>query len=719
MKSLTIQQKGAVWVTAILFLTAGLILLAVFGLGSGHIFGVRNIRQGLDLRGGVSILYEADSEQATGAEMSSAVSLLRRRLDAKGWMEASAGREGTRQIRVEIPGVDDPEQVMNEIGRTAQLFFADENNNILLTGAEVERAWRGTIQNNRGQSEIVVNLQFNSYGAALFEEATRNNLGKPIYIVMDNEVISDPKVNSVISEGRCYISGNYKADEAEYMATLIREGSLPFGLNVISFYNVGARLGSGALSTSILAGFIGIALLIIFMVSVYRVSGIAANIALLIYTGLMFVLISLLRITLTLPGIAGIVLTIGIAMDANIVVFECFKEELKAGKPLRAALAAAYKKAFPAILDSNITSLIVGAILFWLGTGPVKGFAQTFFIGTIVSMFAALVVARFIMFRFIDLGIQKPAYFLRIPSPDKKRPAFFSYPFMERRRIAYIASSVLFAAGVALMLVNGFTGKGFLNLDVEFSGGSSFTVDIGRPFENEDVTRLVHEVTGQASPQVQQVLNTHQVMVTIRSIDSDMRILLVDAFVETFGIDKDDITYSDISATVSSDMQRAAITALGVSFACMLVYITWRFKDLRMGAATLFALMHDAALAVAAYGVFRIPLNYSFIAVMLTIIGYSINANIILFDRLRDNKPKMIREKLTRIGNISIHQTQLRTIYSSLTTIITILVLYIIGVPSIKEFTLPLIIGIVVGTYSSLFLACPFWYEMIRKKRTA
>ncbi|MCL2708477.1 MAG: protein translocase subunit SecF, partial [Defluviitaleaceae bacterium] len=386
------------------------------------------------------------------------------------------------------------------------------------------------------------------------------------------------------------------------------------------------------------------------------------------------------------------------------------------GKSLRAAIEAGYKRAFPAILDSNVTSLIVSAILFWLGSGPVKGFAQTLFIGIIVSMFSALVMTKLITLKLVGSGITDPKLYTK--QADVSKYLKNAPTFVEWRKYSYVFSGALIAIGAAFAITNAARGVGPFNLDVEFSGGTSFTIDMGGAFENDDVASLVREITGQSAPQIQKILNTNQVMIKIRSIDSETRISLIEAFVDRYDVARDDINYSDISATVSADMQRAAVIAMSVSFVCLLIYISWRFKDIRMGASTVFALMHDAALVIAAYAVLRIPLNYSFIAVMLAVIGYSINANIILFDRVRENRPIMRRETNNKLINTSVAQTLRRTLYSSVSTMLAIVCLYIIGVPSIKEFTLPLLIGLVVGAYSTVFLTGTFWC-MLGKKRAA
>jgi SecD/SecF fusion protein len=716
------KTKYGIFLALVVAGAVGLCLLVVFGIGAEQVMGAGNIRQGLDLRGGVSILYEADQAAPSSEDMNAAVSRLRRRLDSRGYMEADVATQGARQIRVDIPGVDDAEQAVAEIGATAVLTFEDEEGNIILTGTDVARAQKGIQTNQAGASEVVVNLEFTSYGAARFEEATRNNIGRTIRIYLDDDLISAPTVNTVINEGRCYISGNFTAESAEYLATLIRDGSLPFRLIVISMNNVGARLGADALETSIIAGIIGAALVLLFMLFIYRLSGLCADLALIIYTALLLLLLSSLRITLTLPGIAGIILSVGMAVDANVVIFERIREEMASGRTLRASLDAGYKRALPAIIDSNITTLIVAGVLFWLGTGPVKGFAQTLAIGVLVSMFTAIFVTRFITTCFINLNVGKgdPKMYGAVLKDKKDPDAPRKFlPIAENRVKFFIFSACLLAVGVIVMTVNGIGGRGMLNYDVEFSGGTSFTIDIGQPFDNSEIEAIVRDVTGQSSPQVQKVLNTNQVMLKIQSIAPETRIALIEAISARYGLTRDAFNYADVSPTVSADMQRSAVLAVIVACFFMLVYITWRFRDIRMGGSTILALLHDAMVVIFAFAIFRIPLNYAFIAVILTSLGYSINASIILFDRVRENRIRMRNTNAGELINGSVTQTLRRSIYTTLSTLMVVAALYIMGVASIKDFTLPIIIGLFFGFYSTTCLAGSFWFMMGKGKKGA
>lgn len=406
------KARGRFMLLIMLVIAAALSFVSYQGIGEGKILSAGNIKQGLDLSGGVYIVYEADKEDVTAEEMQAAVSLIQGRMDWNGWTEAEVAQEGTNRIRVDIPGVENAEEAIREIGQTAQLSFVDETGKVLLTGDMVADATKqvGAIQKGSNAQPYVA-LKFNDEGKQLFAEATAANIGKPIYIVMDGEVISAPMVQSAITTGEASITGNFTGESAEELASLIRAGSLPFNLNVIQMKNVGARLGADALATGVKAGAIGLALVLIFMLVVYKVLGFAADLALIIYVGLELILLNAFNITLTLPGIAGIILSVGMAVDANVVIFERLKEELVQGKTLRVAIKNGFSRALPAILDGNVTTLIAAVVLFFLGSGTVKGFATTLIMGIIISMFTALVVTRLIVNGLMQGGCSNPKYY--------------------------------------------------------------------------------------------------------------------------------------------------------------------------------------------------------------------------------------------------------------------------------------------------------------------
>lgn len=369
--------------------------------------GYKNIKLGLDLKGGVYIVYGAE-EGVTPSDddMAAAISMLQQRVEYKGYYDAEVSQEGTSRIRVEIPGVDDAAAVVEEIGEAAHLTFRAMNDDgtpgeVLVDGTNVADADKA-YQNN----EVVVTLTFDAAGKQAFAEATENNIGRQIGIYMDDMLISAPTVNQAITDGNAVITGDFDADSAEDLAAKIRSGSLPFSLTALEYNAVGARLGADSLSTSVKAGAVGVILVLLFMLIVYRVPGLLADIALVGYTAINIIVLSLTGISLTLPGVAGIVLGIGMAVDANVIVFERMKEEIRAGKSVKTAIHNGFQRALSAILDGNITTLIACAVLLWLGTGPIKGFAQTLILSIVVSMFSALVVTRILLNLCVNIGIK-------------------------------------------------------------------------------------------------------------------------------------------------------------------------------------------------------------------------------------------------------------------------------------------------------------------------
>jgi SecD/SecF fusion protein len=718
------KGKSTFTLLIIILVAAGLGALSFFGVdvGENHLFGVNGIKQGLDLKGGVSITYQVEEGVSpTTEQMNSAQALLQQRLDRRGYTEAEVAIQGGNRLRIDIPDIDDVEEAIAQIGQTAQLFFTTDggedgdNFEVLLTGEHISNAYRST-GDGTSAGQIVIVLEFDSEGSRLFEQATADNVGRQLWIWLDDQPLSWPTVNERISGGSAIITGGFTASEAEELAALIRSGSLPFRLDILSTNNIGAKLGANSLETSILAGIIGFALILLFMLAVYRVAGLAANLALVIYVALVLILLSLFRVTLTLPGIAGIVLSVGMAIDANVVIFERIKEEIAGGRTMRAAIKTGFRRALPAIIDSNITSLLVALVLFWLGSGPIKGFAQTLALGIVVSMFTAIVLTRLIIIALTGMGLMKPTLFGKpkvVPEPGEETK---NLPIIASRKKAFIVSAALILVGFITMGVFAISNQGAFNYDVEFIGGTALQVDIGRDFNNDDVSQIVREITGQQAPQVQRVTGTTIVLVKMTTLDQETRMALVERLIQGYGLEADDVSFEDVSSTVSNEMTRIAIMAVAAATLAMLVYITIRFRDLRKGGCTVLALMHDALIVLGAYALLRIPLNYSFIAAMLSVIGYSINANIILFDRIRENEKLMTRPSPVTLVDVSVTQTLTRTIYTSLSTMLVVACLYVLGVPSIREFTLPLLIGMAAGTYSTVFLVGPMWYMTLKDK---
>ncbi|MBR6400132.1 MAG: protein translocase subunit SecD [Firmicutes bacterium] len=698
------KAKNVLILLLILAVAAGLGAVSYFGVGKDNAGSAKNIKQGLDLKGGVYIVYEADKQNPTEEEMASAVSMIQTRLEYYNWTEAEASIEGDQQnrIRVEIPGVDDAQTAVDDIGSTAHLTFRDGQGNVLVDGTNVKDARPAS----SGVDTYLVSLEFDSEGTKAFAEATRKCIGQPLYIYMDDMVVSAPTVQSEITGGQAQITGNFTLDEVTSLANRIRSGSLPFNLNVIDYSEVGARLGADSLRTSLFAGMIGIFLVLVFMLLFYRIPGIAADIALAIYTGIVVIFISLFGITLTLPGMAGIVLSIGMAVDANVIIFERIKEEVNMGKTVKTSIKNGFSRALPAILDGNITTLIACVVLWWLGTGPVKGFAQTLSLGIIVSMFTAIFVTRLILNTLHGAGLKNPAFY----SGGAKKEAKV-LPIVKNRFAFFGIAAVIIITSFVFMGVNSSKGQGAFNYDVQFTGGTAIDVTIGSEFDNNDISAIVKEVTGNESPTVQKVgADGTAVTIKTKSLDTETRNALRDALMQKYSITADSFSIQDVSGTISAEMQRASILSVVVSCIAMLIYVTLRFRDFKTGSSAVIALIHDALIVIGCYAILRIPMNTTFIAVILTILGYSINASIVVFDRVRENS-RRYKTKQELIDN-SVSQTLRRSLFTSFTTFLTVLSLYIFGVEDIKEFALPIMVGVICGTYSSVLIAGNVWYTL-------
>lgn len=708
------KKNRAIAVVVIMALFLGLLTFtAAVGFGPTGTGAARNIITGLDLAGGVSITYQTVGDEAPSAEdMSDTIYKLQQRVQQYS-TEAQVYQEGDNRINIEIPGVTDANKILEELGKPGSLQFTLQDGSEVLTGTDVELAEAKVSQDNLKNREYVVELVLTSEGASKFATATSENIGNPIYIIYDGNVISAPTVQTAITGGTAQITGMANQEEAERLASSIRIGSLSLELEELRSNVVGAQLGEKAISTSLIAGAIGLAIVILFMAVVYLVPGIVAGISLLIYTALMLVMLNAFDITLTLPGIAGIILSIGMAVDANVIIYARIREEIAIGKSVQGAIQTGFKKALSAIVDGNITTLIAALVLGMMGTGSVKGFAQTLAMGIILSMFTALVISRLLVNAFYALGVKDEKYYGR----QKERKTI---NFLGKKNLCFIIALVLILAGpVAMGIFSSSEGKA-LNYSLEFMGGTSTNVTFNEDFSIEDIDAkvkpVVQGVTGDADIQTQKVAGTKEVIIKTRELSLDERQSLNEALKENFDVDESLITAESISSTVSNEMRSDAVIAVVVATIFMLIYIWFRFKDIRFATSAVLALVHDVLVVLAFYAISRISIGNTFIACMLTIVGYSINATIVIFDRIRENLKGMSKkEDLAEVVNRSITQTLTRSIYTSFTTFIMIAMLFILGVPSIREFALPLIVGVVCGGYSSVCITGALWYVMKTK----
>ena len=726
------KRKAVINLIIFFLLLAGGIYMAIAGVGQNESGKTANVPLGLDLQGGLSVTYEIQDEKPTSDEIKATVDKLQRRVDAYS-SEGEVYQEGNDRITVEIPlntEKVDAHDVLDELGQPGQLLFLDSENytiwqknqnngtndayEAVLTGSDIKNAQAG-VDDSGTVKDYVVQLQFTDEGAQKFATATAANIGKPIYIIYDGAVASAPTVQSAITDGNAVINKISSYDEAESLASTIKIGALPLELKQIQYNIVGAKLGQKAVSTSLIAGAIGFGLVCILMIVLYRFPGFIASLALTGYVVLMLLILSIRHITLTLPGIAGIILSIGMAVDANVIIFTRIREEISAGSGVRAAVKAGFSKALSAILDGNITTLIATVVLMILGSGSIKGFAVTLMLGIVLSMFTALFVTKMLLNSFLELGVQNPKMYGKAKEPK-------IHGYVKNFKICGVASLIVIIAGLAFLGVNHSRIGKSLNYSLEFTGGTSTTAT----FAEEDVYTLeraesevapvIAETAGidAGTIQIQTVEGNNQVIFKTSELTEEQSAKIDDLLKSQFKATE--VDNQSISSTISGEMKKDAIVAIAVSSVLMLLYIAFRFSDVKFGVSAVLALVHDVLVVFAAYSIGTLSVGNTFIACMLTIVGYSINATIIIFDRIRENmRTQDSKESLEELVNKSIGQTFTRTIYTSLTTFIMVFVLFVMGVTSLKEFTFTLMLGIVCGAYSSVCITGPLWYTMKKK----
>ena len=746
------KTKGILTIIFTVLLTVFVGYMDVFGFGANKSGSANDIKLGLDLAGGVSITYQAvGDEEPSDQDMSDTVEKLKQRIYAYS-TEASVYKEGKDRISIEIPGVYDADAILKELGRPGTLYFIDHyasdgtanytrvgytgddsvdwvlnrsideikaDGGIILEGTDVADAQAGTTRNDMGNTQIMVNLTLTKEGTDSFAKATEAafNRGKDVIgIYYDGQFISVPAVQGVITGGTAQITGQKDAEEAQKLASTIRIGGLSLELEELRSNVVGASLGQDAIQSSLKAGLVGFVIVVIFMLVIYYFLGLTSAIALTLYAALEIMLINGFAITLTLPGIAGIILSIGMAVDANVIIFARLREELATGKTMDSAIKVAYSKAMSAILDGNITTLIAAAVLWIMGSGSIVGFAQTLTLGICLSMFTAIFITKALLNAFVAVGIKDPKFF----GVAKQRKTI---DFLSKRGLFFGISGLVIVAGLVFMLAvnGGNANRGHsLNYSLEFLGGTQTVVPFEQNYELEEINDLmvadIEKITGSANVVTTKVQGSNEVIFKTVTLNADQRAELNNYFNEKFGIDKETIKTESISSTISKEAQRETIIAVVVACICMLIYIWFRFKDIRFGASSVLALTHDVLVTLAFYAIAYVSVGSSFVACMLTIVGYSINATIVIFDRIRENlKEAAPRTALKDIVNESITTTLSRSIFTSLTTFIMVVALYVFGVSSIKEFALPLMVGIVCGTYSSICLAGSMWFVFKNK----
>ena len=682
------KRNARITLIAFAAILAVLVYTAFAGWGETGSGAAKNIKLGLDLEGGVSITYQAVEENPSAEDMADTVYKLQQRVDGYS-TEASVYQEGNNRINIEIPGVSNADEILEDLGKPGSLEFQLADGTVILDGTHVVSAEAASQRNNMNNTEYVVQLEFDKEGTQAFSDATSAHVGDIISIVYDGEAVSSPRVNEAITDGKCVITGNFTIESAQELASYIRIGSLSLELEEIRSNVVGAQLGQRALSTSLIGGLIGLAIVILIMIFAYKIPGIIAGFALVMYAALDLVALNAFDMTLTLPGIAGVILSIGMAVDANVIIYARIREELESGKTVKSSIDIGFKKALTAIIDGNVTTLIACFVLNLMATGSVKGFAQTLALGVVLSMFTALVISRLLVNACYALGLQDPKYF-------GKAIKFNLLHMVEKRKLFFAIAIICMLSGPVFCGINSARGAGALNLSMEFRGGTSTDVTFKDSFTIEEIDAqikpVIQDVIGSAEIQSQKVSGGNEIIFKTRQLSVEERQELTNALNEAFPIE----TYTDnagkealsinfetISSTISNEMRKDAVIAVIIAVICMLIYIWFRFSDVRFASAAVMALIHDVLLVFASYAIVRISVGNTFIAAMLTIVGYSINATIVIFDRVRENlKERRRDETLEELVDKSITSTMTRSIYTSLTTFVTIAALYIVGVPS-------------------------------------
>lgn len=739
------KVKGVLQVLLVLVLIAAFAFVAARGIGGAHRGSAKNIRLGLDLEGGVSVTYQAyktDStgkrtgEQPTDKDMADTIYKMQKRVETLESTEAAVYQEGNDRVTIDIPGASDSEEILQELGKAGALYFilysdlktekggtpnegdkvVYDKSKVLLTGDMIGEATSGSRQQEgTGKTEYGVSIKFAGKGIKKFAKITGEHVGEQLAIVYDEKLVSAPNLKEEISGGECWISGSFTSESAEQLASTVRIGALPLELENIHGNVVGATLGSQALKSSLFAGVVGLILVIIFMIVMYRISGVAASIALIFYVGAMLLALNGLNVTLTLPGIAGIILSIGMAVDANCIIFTRIREELATGKTVASAIDNGFSKAMSAIIDGNVTTLIAALVLYLKGSGTVKGFAMTLGIGIVLSMFTALFITKLLMKAFCALGMTNTSMY----GVQKERKTI---NFIGNWKKYVVISGAVVVICVAGLVVRAASGGPLFNYSLDFAGGNSTSVDLSKTVTDEDKQKAedtAKSVIGSGKSVEISVADNTKIVVRTEELSEKQSEELKVTMAKTFGVDESTKVESEfISGSVSDEMKVDAAVATLIATLCMLLYIWIRFRKLSTGISAVLALVHDVIAVLTVYVVASafIPVGSTFIACMLTIVGYSINDTIVVFDRIRENKAKATsRTSLAEIINKSITETLSRSINTSVTTFIMVFVLAVFGVDSVRQFAIPLIVGIISGCYSSVCVASPLWYVLSGK----
>lgn len=683
------------------------------------------IKLGLDLQGGMHLILRVDTsaldERAKEDAPVRAMEIIRNRIDQFGVSEPSIQMEGGGRIVVQLPGVRDRERALALIGKTALLEFKivsddsaklrdaldgkipegfklykdEEGGDILLedrtilTGKTITNA---NVDFESQFNEPVVSLEFNSEGAKRFSDITGANVGRRLAIVLDDKVQSAPVINERIPSGRAQISGRFTFDTANDLAIALRAGALPAPIIIEQERNVGPSLGKDSVDQGLRASIIGFACVVIFMAIYYLLGGLVANFALLLNILIILAALSYFKATLTLPGIAGTVLTIGMAVDTNVLIFERIREELALKKPLTTSIMGGYHKAFTTILDANLTTLITAGILYGIGSGPVRGFALTLAIGILASMFTGIFVTRAIFDFMVLKGGLKNLPMLHFL---KKTP---SIDYLKVRKIFYTISIAVIAVGMFFFLRQGDRAFG-----VEFTGGSFQEYRFAQPVSVDSIRKSLDEI-GYGTATIQRVGEGNDIIVRSpqNSETAIARKLTQDFPDNTFEV----LRLESIGPVIGKELRSKALWAFCLSLIGIWVYVVWRF-DFKFAFGAILAIFHDALITIGFVAISGREFSVPVFAAVLTILGYSVNDTIVIFDRIRERRRMGLKESFEQTINVSVNQTLSRTILTSLTVLMVVTALYFFGGQVINDFAFTMLIGLISGTYSTVYIAAP------------
>lgn len=688
------------------------------------------LKYGLDINGGVYVLMQAETKakgKDKAALMDQTKSVLENRVNAMGISEASVAVEGSDKIRVEMPGVSNADQAIRQIGRTAQLRFLLADGTLVMNGNEVKNAGFSTDQDHGGYK---ITMDFTSKGTDDFAKGTERaasgtvnpvlkdsdgNLvsATSVVIMLDDKIISAPNVDQKIDSRSCeiYRPGGFSKEEASNTSALIKGGALPASLTEVNSSVETATIGADALNKSIKAGAIGLGIIFIMMLVVYSFMGVAADIALALYVEIILWVMAGFGAVLTLPGIAGIILGIGMAVDSNVIIFTRIREEIAKGKSVRVSVDSGFHSALSTVIDSQTTTLIAAFVLYLIGTTSVKGFALTLMIGTVASIFTAVFVTQV----FVNLMAESRTFgtithFGFKEDGSKKIQLNGYFHFIRNRKIFYCISAAIIICGIVFTGIRGF------NYGIDFTGGTMIQLDMGKKVDIDEVNDTIKDYKLNPTIVYAGKDNDQIVIRTIKAMKTKERTAVVNTISDKYHLGKNAVLSSEeFGPTVGKELRHNAVKSVLIATFCMLIYIRFRFKNWQYGLAAVAGLGHDVLVTLSLYAIFGFTINNPFIAGILTVVGYSINDTIVVFDRIRENTQFYKRKEREKMIDDSINQTLSRSIMTSLTTIVVMIPLFVLVSSQLREFLIPLMIGVICGTYSSIFLCSPLYYEMTKK----